>query len=121
MQLSFQHTKKTSFLVNITCKSEPKWILLIYMDWDKDFQHRSEKLKENGQYSTEIEDKFWTKEPESKLMDITQFIFKKKDFNISISTILETPTLWMLLSAQLTIRLSLSTRLLVGCLISDFC
>ncbi len=113
--------KKISFSANITCKSARKSTLPIYTDWDKDFQHLLEKLKGNGRYLTETEDKSLTKAQESKPMDTTQCISKKKDFSISISTILETPMRWMLLSAKQTTRLSLSTKLLVECLISDFC
>jgi hypothetical protein len=54
------------------------------MDLVKDFLQISEKLKENGQYLTEIEDKLLIMVMENKLMDIILFILPDKIHNIFI-------------------------------------
>ena len=57
------------------------------MDLEKDSQLTSEKLMENGLFSTGIEDKLKIKVQAGKPMAIIQFILLDKILNISISTI----------------------------------
>lgn len=111
---------RTSFSLNITCKSGHRLILLTSTVLEKDSSQVSERLKENGPFSTGIEDRSSIMDKESKLMDIIQSILPEKEPNISTSIIWETQMPWMLLLAPLIARLMLNTRSLEESLISDF-
>lgn len=62
-------------------------VLTIELFSEEDSNQVSEKEKENGLFSIEIEDKLLIMVKENKLMDIILFILLDKDHNISISII----------------------------------
>ena len=92
----FRLMTKILFSQSTTCKLEQKSTRLTSMDLEKDSKQASEKLKENGRFLTETEDKLLIKDKENKHMDTTLSILHGKELSTSISTISETPTLWML-------------------------
>lgn len=81
--------------MNIILKSELKLILVTFMVWVRDFSLISEKLQVDGQYLIETDLNKSTMEWVDKHMDFILFICLDKSKVNFISTISETPMLWM--------------------------